>query len=384
MLKIILGSLLTLGLVAGCSGDNSNDKSNKGNESSASSVAITASGSTFAYPVMSKWAERYNQLKNVQINYQATGSGAGIRQIQERIIDFAASDTPLTSAELDKHQLIQFPLVLGGIAIVVNLENIKPGELVLDGPTLADIFSSKIKKWNDPAITKLNPGVNLPDLTITVVHRSDGSGTTYNFTDYLAKVSPSWKEEIGVGTMVKWKGDVGSKGNAGIAAYTGRVPGAIGYVEYAYAHQKGLSWVKMYNLDGKMVSPGKESFAAKWQEVESFNLLLTNQPGVDSWPITASVFILLPKVGKDDAKTEEILAFFDWLYKDGQATAIELEYVPLPQDVYKLVTEYWSTTLKNGQGKAIWPNQSKLSLVTEQTTAVNTVNVNGASPIQKE
>jgi len=358
MLKMFLGSLVTLTLLTGCSDDKAADKQH----GPSAGHTITASGSTFAYPVMSKWAERYNELTQVQINYQATGSGAGTRQIQERIIDFAASDTPLTKVELQKHNLIQFPLVLGGIAIVVNLENIKPGELVLDGPTLANIFASHIHKWNDPAIAKLNPTLNLPDLDITVVHRSDGSGTTYNFTDYLSKVSPTWKDEVGIGTMVPWKGDVGSKGNAGVAAYTGRVPGAIGYVEYAYAHQKGLSWIKLYNQDAQVVSPNKDSFAAaaqhaKWQESDAFNVLLTNQPGVDSWPITASVFILLPTDGKELAKTQQMLHFFDWLYKEGQPIAEQLDYVPLPKEVYQLVTTYWSNTLKDNHGKAIWSKQ---------------------------
>jgi len=357
MLRLITGVVLAGSLLIGCSGDHTESKSKEAG-------VITASGSTFAYPVVSKWAEKYYTNTQVQINYQATGSGAGIRQIQERIVDFAATDTPLTTNDLAKNQLVQFPLVLGGIAIVANLDGIKSGAVALDGTTLARIFSSDITTWNDPAIVKLNPTVNLPTLPITIVHRSDGSGTTYNFTDYLSKVSPDWQKNIGLGTMVHWKAGVGAKGNAGIAAYVARVPGAIGYVEYAYAKQEGLSWLALYNRDGKIVAPHQDSFAAaaanaKWQQTPDFDLLLTDQPGANSWPITATVFILLPKVIDDEKKANLMLAFFDWLYREGQPIATQLDYVPLPANVYALVADHWAKTLQNAAGKLLWaPNQA--------------------------
>jgi phosphate transport system substrate-binding protein len=307
---------------------------------------ITGAGSTFVYPVLSKWSADYARQNNVQVNYQSIGSGGGIAQIKAGTVDFGASDKPLTPAELDAAGLAQFPLVIGGVVPVVNLAGIKPGELKLNGPVLADIFLGKVKAWNDPAIATLNPGVKLPEQRISVVHRSDGSGTTFNFVNYLAKVSPEWKEKVGEGTSVAWPTGVGGKGNEGVAAYVERLKGAIGYVEYAYVIQNRMTWTALQNAAGEVVRPSAESFqaaaaSADWANAKDFYLVMTNAPGKEAYPIAATVFILMYKQPKDAARARAALDFFRFALEKGQDEAKSLDYVPFPESVVKQIEAYW-------------------------------------------
>lgn len=320
---------------------------------------ITGAGATFPYPVYSKWAQAYHKENGTQLNYQAIGSGGGIKQITAKTVDFGASDKPLTASELDKKGMMQFPTVMGGIVPILNVKGIKPGELVLDGKTIANIFLGKITKWNDSEIKALNPGVNLPDSRISVVHRADGSGTTFNFTYYLADVSSEWKNKVGVDASVQWPVGTGGKGNQGVANYVSQLKNSIGYVEYAYALQNKLTYAKMKNKDGNIVSPTMEAFqaaaaGADWKHAKGFYLILANQPGAKSWPMTAATFILLHKKVENPEATKAVLKFFDWAYKNGDKAAAELDYVPFPASVKDLVRDAWAKDLKTTSGNSVY------------------------------
>src|SRR6266478_4971308 len=288
----------------------------------AMAIDLSGAGATFPYPIYAKWADAYKKETNVGLNYQSIGSGGGIKQIKAKTVVFGATDAPLPGKELDESGLIQFPMVMGGIVPVVNIEGVKSGDLVIDGPTLAKIFMGEIKTWNDPAIAKLNPSAKLPSQPIAVVHRSDGSGTTYNFAYYLAEVSPDWKSKVGFNTSVEWPVGIGAKGNEGVANNVAQTKGSIGYVEYAYAKQNKLTNTKLINKDAKAVAPTMEAFtaaasSANWQSAPGFGLILTNESGAASWPLTAATFILIHKQPKDPAAAAEALKFFDWAYKNG-------------------------------------------------------------------
>jgi phosphate transport system substrate-binding protein len=326
---------------------------------SAHAVDITGAGATFPFPIYAKWAEAYKQKTGTGMNYQSIGSGAGIKQIQAKTVDFGATDAPLKGDELAKAGLVQFPAIIGGVVPVVNLEGIKPGEIKLTGPVLADIYFGKVKKWNEKAIADLNPGVKLPDENITVVRRSDGSGTTFLWTDYLSKVSPEWKEKVGSSTAVAWPEGVGGKGNEGVASYVQRIKGAIGYVEYAYAKKNKMIHVAVRNKDGVFVQPDDSAFQAAagyadWKSQPGFYQILTEQPGKTSWPITGASFILMPAKSDKPASTQEVMKFFDWALKNGQKMAEDLDYVPLPESVVKLINDEWRAQVKDAGGKALW------------------------------
>ena len=298
---------------------------------------ITGAGATFPYPLYSKWAEDYKKETGIGMNYQSIGSGAGVKQIKSKTVQFGASDKPLKQEELDKDGLIQWPQVIGGIVIVFNLDGIESNKLVLDGNTLADIYLGKIKKWNDPAITKLNKGVSLPELDIVVVRRSDGSGTTFNFTNYLSKVSQDWKDKVGEGTAVEFPVGIGAKGNDGVSSNVAQTKGAIGYVEYAYAKQNKISYTKMINANGKVVEPNQKTFAAASVNAD-LSAILTNQAGDDAWPITAATFILVRK----DTDNKEVIKFFEWAFKNGKKAAEELDYISIPDIIVeKIKKEVW-------------------------------------------
>jgi phosphate transport system substrate-binding protein len=327
--------------------------------SSAIAADLTGAGATFPYPIYAKWAEEYKKATGIGLNYQSIGSGGGIKQIKAKTVDFGASDMPLRVEELDKEGLTQFPAVMGGVVPVVNLEGVAPGQMKLTGPVLADIYLGKIAKWNAPEIAALNPGVKLPAADITVVHRADGSGTSFLFTDYLSKASPAFKSTVGAGTAVKWPVGVGGKGNEGVAANVQRVKNAIGYVEYAYAKRNKMSHTQLQNREGQFVQPDDETFkaaaaGADWAKTPGFAVVLTDQAGKNSWPITGASFILMHKAQTDANKGKEVLKFFDWAYKNGGAMATELDYVALPDPVAKQVQDNWKTQVKDASGKAIW------------------------------
>lgn len=316
---------------------------------------VTGAGASFPAPVYAKWAADYNKATGVKINYQSVGSGAGIRQIDAKTVDFGASDMPLKDEELAKKGQLQFPTVMGGIVAVVNIEGIAPGQLKLSGPVLADIYLGKITKWNDAAITALNPGVKLPDAAIAPVRRADGSGTTFGFTNYLSKVSEEWKSKVGEGTAVNWPVGAGGKGNEGVSAFVGRLPNSIGYVEYAYAKQNKMAHTLLKNKDGHFVAPDDETFkaaAAGADWAKSFYQILTNQPGKNAWPITSATFILMHKVQDKPANAAQTLKFFDWVYKNGDKTAADLEYVPMPASVKAVIEKSWSE-IKDASGKPV-------------------------------
>ena len=323
----------------------------------ASAADISGAGATFPYPIYAKWADAYKKETNVGLNYQSIGSGGGIKQIQNKTVTFGATDAPLKGEDLNKFGLAQFPAVMGGIVPVVNIEGVKPGELVLDGPTLAKIFLGEVKSWNDPAIAKLNPDAKLPSQAIAVVHRSDGSGTTFNFVYYLADVSPDWKSKVGVSTAVQWPVGIGAKGNEGVANNVANTKGSIGYVEYAYAKQNKLIFTKMINKDGKAVVPEIQSFQAAAAKADwaalHFGVVLTDQPGEASWPITAATFILMHQTPADPEASKQALAFFDWAYTRGDQMATELDYIPLPDSVVELVREEWKS-IKDAAGKPLF------------------------------
>ena len=313
-------------------------------------TTVNGSGSTFVHPVMLKWAASYNTKTNVQVSYQALGSGAGIRQIKEKAVTFGASDKPLPPDELQAAGLAQFPLVIGGVVPVVNLDGIKSAQLNFTGELLADIYLGKITSWNDPAIVALNPDAKLPALKINVAYRSDGSGTTYNWVNYLSKLSPEWKSKVGEGTTVKWPTGTGGNGNEGVARYVGYIKGSIGYVELAYAVQHKMTFAKLKNKSGSFVTPSPESFQAaaanaSWTAPDFYEVL-TDASGKDSWPITATVFVLMPKSPADAAKSTDALRFFRWALEQGQADAKSLDYVPLPEGLVKQIEAYWVQNIK--------------------------------------
>ncbi|QGM04730.1 phosphate ABC transporter substrate-binding protein PstS [Stenotrophomonas maltophilia] len=317
----------------------------------ANAAEITGAGASFIYPVMSKWSADYNAATSNKVNYQSIGSGGGIAQIKAKTVDFGSSDAPLKPEELAAAGLAQFPSVIGGVVPVVNVAGIAPGALKLDGAVLANIFLGKIKTWNDPAIAALNPGLTLPNAKVTVVHRSDGSGTTFNFVNYLSKVSPEWKSSVGEGTSVQWPAGIGGKGNEGVAAYVKQIKGGIGYVELSYALQNKLSYTAMKNAAGRFVQPSDASFAAAaasadWASAKDFYLVMTNAPGAESWPITATNFILVHKKPKNAANGKATQEFFRWVYKSGDAQARQLDYVPLPDSLVRQIETYWTQNLK--------------------------------------
>ncbi len=320
---------------------------------------ITGAGATFPYPIYAKWADAYKTKTGIGLNYQSIGSGGGIKQIEENTVAFGASDMPLKAEDLEKNGLMQFPTVMGGDVPVYNLDGIGPGELKFTGELLANIYLGKVTKWNDPAIAELNKGVNLPDQDITVVHRSDGSGTTFIWVNYLSKVSPEWKTKVGEGTSVAWPAGTGGKGNEGVASYVQRIKGSIGYVEYAYALQNTMSYGQVKNMDGHFVKPNNDSFkaaaaGARWDKAPGMYLLLTEQPGKESWPITGATFILMHKVQDNPKTAKEVLKFFDWAYANGGNMASELDYVPLPDSLVKLIHREWKEKIKDKSGQAVW------------------------------
>jgi phosphate transport system substrate-binding protein len=319
---------------------------------------VTGAGATFPYPIYAKWADAYKKSTGIGLNYQSIGSGGGIKQITARTVDFGASDMPLSAQQLEKEGLLQFPTVIGGVVPVYNLKGVPSGAIALTGEQLGQIYLGKIRKWSDPALAASNPGVKLPDQAISVVHRSDGSGTTFIFTNYLSKVSPDWKGAVGEGTSVKWPTGVGGKGNEGVANYVGRIDGAIGYVETAYAKQNNLATAKMANREGRVVAATPQAVqaaaaGADWKNAPGMYVILTNAPGKDSWPIAGATFILMHKSQAKAENAREVLKFFEWAYAKGDAMASELDYIPLPDAVVKIVQASWRS-IKDGSGKPLY------------------------------
>lgn len=318
---------------------------------------LTGAGGTFPAPVYAKWADAYHKETSNQVNYQGIGSSGGVKQIIAKTVDFGASDAPMKEEDLEKNGLFQFPTVIGGVVLAVNIPGIKSNDLTLDGATLGDIYLGNIKKWSDPAIAKLNPGVKLPDSNIAVVRRADGSGTSFVFTSYLSKVNANWKEKIGAGSTVNWPIGLGGKGNDGVAAFVQRLPGSIGYVEYAYAKQNNLAYTKLIGADGKAISPTEESFSASAKGADwskTFAQDLTNQKGDDAWPISSTTFILIYKNQQNAEQGTEILKFFDWAYKNGSKLTTDLDYATLPDSVVEQVRAAWKNEIKDSSGKALY------------------------------
>jgi phosphate transport system substrate-binding protein len=325
----------------------------------ASALDISGAGATFPYPVYAKWADTYKKETGIGLNYQSIGSGGGIKQIKAKTVTFGASDAPLSGKELAESGLVQFPMVMGGIVPVLNVEGIKPGDLVIDGPALAKIFLGEIKSWDDPALQKLNPNAKLPKQAIVIVHRSDGSGTTFNFTYYLSEVSADWKSKVGTNTAVEWPAGIGAKGNEGVANNVANTKGSIGYVEYAYAKQNKLTFTKMINKDGKTVAPTSATFQAaaanaKWDSQPGYGVILANQPGAESWPMTAATWILIHARPPDPVAAAEALKFFSWAYDKGAKMAEELDYVPMPAQVVASVKKTWASEIKDASGKPLY------------------------------
>jgi phosphate transport system substrate-binding protein len=324
----------------------------------ARAAEISGAGATFPYPIYAKWAEAYKSKTGTSMNYQSIGSGGGIKQITAKTVDFGASDMPMKPEDLDKNGLVQWPQIMGGVVLVVNLQGIAPGQLKLDGKTVAGMFLGKIAKWNDAAIAELNPGVKLPDKAVATVHRSDGSGTNFIFTHYLSSIDPEFKDKVGENTSVEFPGGLGGKGNEGVAALTSRTDGAIGYVEYAYALQNKMAYTQLRNQSGAFVSPNSKTFQsaaanADWAKAPGFYLLLTNQAGAESWPITGASFILIHKQQTDPAKAKAVLDFFDWAFRNGSQMAEQLDYVPMPEKVLGLVEQSWKQ-ITGPDGKPVW------------------------------
>jgi len=325
----------------------------------ASALDLSGAGATFPYPIYAKWADAYRKETGIGLNYQSIGSGGGIKQIKAKTVTFGASDAPLKGEELTKDGLVQFPMVMGGIVPVVNLDGFKAGDLVIDGPTLAKIFLGDIKSWDDPGLAKLNPNAKLPKQAIAIVHRSDGSGTTFNFTYYLSEVSPDWKSKVGINTAVEWPAGIGAKGNEGVANNVANTKGSIGYVEYAYALQNKLTFTKMVNKDGKTVAPTSATFQAaaanaKWDSQPGYGVILANQPGAESWPMTAATWILMHTKPQDPAAATEALKFFAWAYDKGGKMAEELDYISMPAPVVSSVKKTWANEIKDASGKPLY------------------------------
>jgi phosphate transport system substrate-binding protein len=325
----------------------------------AAAAEITGAGSTFVYPVLAKWADVYRKDTGLGLNYQSIGSGGGIKQITNKTVTFGATDMPLMPEDVAKDGFVQFPVINGAVVPILNLPGIKPGEITLDGPTIAKIFLGEITKWNDPAIVKLNPGTKLPDMAIAVVHRSDGSGTTFIWTNYLSKVSPEWKSKVGENTAVEWPVGIGAKGSEGVSNNAAQTQGSLGYVEYAYAKQNNLTYAKMINHAGKTVAPTAESFqaaaaGADWTSAKDFRVIMTDAPGDKSWPVAGSTFILMQSVPTDAVASSEALKFFDWGYKNGKQMAADLDYVPMPDGVVALIEKTWKARIKGVDGKSIF------------------------------
>jgi phosphate transport system substrate-binding protein len=317
----------------------------------AAATDITGAGSTFVYPVLAKWADTYKKETGIGLNYQSIGSGGGIKQITAKTVTFGATDMPLMPADVAKNGFVQFPVINGAVVPLLNLPGIKPGDITLDGPTISKIFLGEITKWNDPAIAKLNASVKLPDTAIAVVHRSDGSGTTFIWTDYLSKVSPEWKDKVGSNTAVEWPVGIGAKGSEGVSNNVAQTVGALGYVEYAYAKQNNLTYAKMVNAAGKVVGPTAESFqaaaaSADWANAEDFRVIITNAAGPTAWPVAGSTFILMQATPVTPADSDAALKFFDWGYKKGQQAATDLDYVPMPDAVVTLIEKTWKDKIK--------------------------------------
>ena len=317
---------------------------------------VTGAGATFPAPLYAKWASDYHKATGVKVNYQSVGSGAGIKQIDAKTVDFGASDMPQKDEDLAKKGQVQFPTVIGGVVPVVNLKGVAPGQMKLTGQVLGDIYLGKITKWNDAAIAALNPGLALPDAPIAAVHRADGSGTTFIFTNYLSKVNPEWKSKVGEGTAVNWPGGLGGKGNEGVAAYVSRLPNSIGYVEYAYVKQNKMTYTLLKNREGNFVQPNDAAFksaaaGADWNR--TFYQVTTDQPGKDTWPITNPTYIVMHKVQDNPAQAAQVFKFFDWAYRNGDKTADDLDYVPLPASLKQAIEKLWATEIKDGSGKAI-------------------------------
>ncbi|MGM8931128.1 phosphate ABC transporter substrate-binding protein PstS [Salinicola halophyticus] len=345
MLKHVFAALISGSMVLGAAGVQAQD-------------SITGAGATFPYPVYSQWADAYQDESGIGLNYQAIGSGGGIQQIVAKTVTFGASDAPMTKEELDKNGLMQWPMVMGGVVAAFHVEGIEGDSLNLDGPTLANIYQGKITNWDDEAIAKLNPDMDLPDTQITPVYRADGSGTNFLFTHYLAQVSEDFANTVGEGKSVAWPAGVGAKANAGVASQVSNTNGAIGYVEYAYAEQNDLSLVHLKNQAGKVVAPDMDSFMAAaanadWKKAPGMYLVLTNQPGDESWPITGASFILMHKEVQDADAARQALEFFDWAYSNGGDMAKKLDYVPMPENVADMVRDSWSE-IKDSDGNAVW------------------------------
>jgi len=326
---------------------------------SAHATDITGAGATFPYPIYAKWADAYKTQTGIGMNYQSIGSGGGIKQIEANTVDFGASDMPLKPEDLEKNGLMQFPTVMGGVVPVINVNGVEAGKLKLDGKTLADIYLGKITKWNDPAIAELNKDITLPAEDITVVHRSDGSGTSFIFTNYLSKVSPDWKASVGEGTSVSWKAGTGGKGNEGVASYVQRIKNSIGYVEYAYALQNKMTYVQMKNRSGNFVPPSADSFkaaaaGARWDKAPGFYEILTDEEGKNSWPIAGATFILMHRTQDKPKTAADVLSFFDWAYANGGQMAESLDYIPMPDAVVKLIHGAWKKEIKDDSGKSVW------------------------------
>lgn len=352
MLKVLAKPLLTAGAIVAL-------MCTSGAGIAAQPNVISGAGATFPYPVYAKWAEAYAKETGTKLNYQSIGSGGGIKQIKANTVDFGASDAPLQPQELEQAGLMQFPMIMGGVVPVVNVRNLGAGRLHLSNALLADIFLGKIKNWNDPQLQKANPDLTLPDQPITVVHRSDGSGTTWIFTNYLSKVSEEWKTQVGNEKSVAWPTGVGGKGNEGVASYVKRIDGSIGYVEYAYALQNHMAHVKLKNRAGHFVDPNSETFQAAaanadWSHAPGFYMVLTDQPGKDSWPITGASFILMYKQQQQPQTGAAVLKFFDWAYRNGADMAEQLDYVPMPHSVVQLVEQTWQDELAGPDGAPVW------------------------------
>lgn len=326
---------------------------------SSQATEITGAGATFPYPIYSKWAEAYKAKTGVGLNYQSIGSGGGIKQIKAKTVDFGASDMPLKPEVLAEAGLMQFPAVIGGVVPVINVEGLTPGQIHLNGQVLAEIYMGKILTWNDPAIVALNKTAKLPSTPITVVHRSDGSGTTFIFTNYLSKVNADWKAKVGNDTAVSWPAGVGGKGNEGVASFVQRIKGSIGYVEYAYAKQNKMTYTMMQNKAGAFVGPDDSTFqaaaaGADWEHAPGFYEILTDEAGKMSWPITGATFILMHKAQDKPENAKEVLKFFDWSYANGDKMATDLDYVPLPDSLVKLIAKSWKNDIKATDGKTVW------------------------------